>query len=91
MSDRCRITIHTLNPDESTPKISHIHANKQITILDGFAELQIPSGVQHLFLGQTICIPYGHAHKIVNSGKIPLKYAEIRIGAYVKNDDILTI
>jgi mannose-6-phosphate isomerase-like protein (cupin superfamily) len=86
---RARILVTHLDPAQTTRTVCHIHASKQITVLDGYAEVEIPDDCIKLFEGQSAHIPNGIAHKILNSGKIPLKYVEIRTGPYVMDDDLL--
>jgi len=90
MEDRARVSVTTLDPLQKVETICHIHASKQITVLDGYAEVEMPEACLKLFEGQTAYIPSGTAHEIVNSGKIPLKYVEIRTGPYVLDDDQLS-
>lgn len=88
--DRSRIIITTVAPNHTAETACHIHASKQITVLDGYAEVELPSNRIKLYEGQSTHIPNGIAHKIMNFGKIPLKYVEIRTGAYVQDDDLLS-
>lgn len=87
--DRSRIMVTTIAPDHTVETTCHIHASKQITVLDGYAEVELPEARIKLYEGQSAHIPNGTAHKIMNLGKIPLKYVEIRTGAYVQDDDQL--
>jgi len=89
MEDRARVMMTTLDRDQRIKTTCHIHASKQITILDGYAEVELPEACLKLYEGQSAFIPSGTAHKIVNLGKIPLKYVEIRTGPYVMDDDLL--
>ena len=89
IADRSRIMIMTVSPDRRVKTACHIHASKQITVLDGYAEIELPDHCIKLYEGQSTHISNGIAHKIVNLGKIPLKYVEIRTGPYVKDDDQL--
>ncbi len=89
IEDRSRIIINTIAPNHIVEMTCHIHASKQVTILDGYAEVVLPDTCIKLFEGQSAHIPNGMAHKIVNCGKIPLKYVEIRTGPYVKDDDLM--
>jgi mannose-1-phosphate guanylyltransferase len=68
----------------------HFHASKQITVLGGCAEIKLRDSSQKLYEGQSISIENGVPHEIVNYGKIPLNYVEIRTGPYVMDDDQLT-
>ncbi len=90
MDDRSRVSVTTVDPEQEGKITCHIHASKQITVLDGYAEVDIHNTRIKLFEGQSTHIPNGTAHKIMNLGKIPLKYVEIRTGPYVKDDDLLT-
>ncbi len=88
--DRSRIIITTVTPDHTIETACHIHASKQITVLNGYAEVELPDARIKLYEGQSAHIANGIAHKIMNLGKIPLKYVEIRTGAYVQDDDLLS-
>ena len=87
IEDRSRILIATLAPNHTVDTICHIHASKQIIVLCGYAEIELLDKSIALFEGQSAHIPNGITHKIVNFGKIPLKYVEIRTGPYVKDDN----
>ncbi len=89
VGDRSRILIATVAPNHTVDTVCHIHACKQITVLHGYAEIELLDKSITLFEGQSTYIPNGTAHKIVNFGKIPLKYVEIRTGPYVLDDDLL--
>ncbi|KAB7613868.1 cupin domain-containing protein [Amylibacter sp. SFDW26] len=90
VDDRSRVSVTTVDPEQEVQTTCHIHASKQITVLDGYAEVDIEHTRIKLFEGQSAHIPNGTAHKIMNLGKIPLKYVEIRTGPYVKDDDLLS-
>ncbi len=90
VDDRARVCVTTVDPEQECKTTCHIHASKQITVLDGYAEVDIQNNRIKLFEGQSTHIPNGIAHKIMNLGKIPLKYVEIRTGPYVKDDDLVT-
>ncbi len=87
IDDRSRILITKVAPNQSVTQCCHIHASKRITILDGYAEVEMPTICIKLFEGHSLNIPNGTAHEIINLGKIPLRYVEIRTGPYVMDDD----
>ena len=89
VDSRSRIVVRKLEPDQPVESACHIHASKQITILGGYAEVELPETRLKLYEGQSAHIPNGTCHRIVNFGKIPLKYVEIRTGPYVMDDDQL--
>jgi mannose-6-phosphate isomerase-like protein (cupin superfamily) len=90
LEERARVLVTTLDLNQTAAMTCHIHASKKIIILDGYAEVELPDTCLKLYEGQSAHIPNGTAHKIVNFGKIPLKYVEIRTGPYVMDDDHLT-
>jgi mannose-6-phosphate isomerase-like protein (cupin superfamily) len=90
LEERARVLITLVAPNRIVDTVCHIHASKQITVLDGYAEVELPDKSIKLYVGQSAHIPNGTAHRIVNSGKIPLKFVEIRTGPYVKDDDQLS-
>jgi mannose-6-phosphate isomerase-like protein (cupin superfamily) len=90
LEERARVMITTIDLNQTAETTCHIHASKQITVLDGYAEVELPETCLKLYEGQSAHIPNGTAHRIVNFGKIPLKYVEIRTGPYVMDDDQLT-
>ncbi len=90
VDERSRVSVTTIDPEQEGRTTCHIHASKQITVLDGYAEVDIQNTRIKLFEGHVAHIPNGTAHKIMNLGKIPLKYVEIRTGPYVEDDDNLS-
>jgi mannose-6-phosphate isomerase-like protein (cupin superfamily) len=78
-----------VDDNQVTNTSCHVHASKQITVLGGCAEIKLHDSSKKLYEGQSISIKNGVTHEIVNYGKIPLKYVEIRAGPYVMDDDQL--
>ena len=90
IDDRSRVSVTTVEPEQQSQISCHIHASKQIIVLDGYAEVDIQNARIALFEGQSTHIPNGIEHRIINSGKIPFKYVEIRTGPYIEDDDNLS-
>lgn len=89
LNDRSRLLTIQIDPGQSISSACHAHAQKQITVLNGYAEINLPETCLKLYEGQTAHIASGTMHEIANPGKIPLEYVEIRMGAYVFDDDHL--
>lgn len=78
VDNRSRILVKEIDPDHIAEAACHIHASKQIMVLGGYAEIELPETRLRLYEGQSAHIPNGTCHRIINFGKIPLKYVEIR-------------
>jgi len=90
VDSRSRVLVATLDPQDGGQFACHVHASKQITVLDGYAEVDVDGALIKLFEGQSTYISNGQHHRITNPGRIPLKYVEIRKGPYLEDDDTLS-
>jgi len=68
----------------------HVHTNKRIIVIEGCANIELSNSNQRLLDGDISEIPMGNYHRIENAGKTPLIFLEVRLGAYLEDDDILT-
>jgi hypothetical protein len=64
------VLIKKLDLNQIIETTCHIHASKKITILDGYAEMELPETCLKLYEWQSAHIPNSTEHRIVNFVKI---------------------
>ncbi len=67
----------------------HHHRSEHWIIVKGTAEVEIDNEFRILSENESIYIPIGSKHRLMNPGKIPLEIIEVQSGAYVGEDDIV--
>jgi mannose-6-phosphate isomerase-like protein (cupin superfamily) len=66
----------------------HARRSEHWTVVRGRARVTL-DGVDHeLGVGQSIDIPVGTAHRVLNPGPEPLSFVEVQHGSYFGEDDI---
>lgn len=69
----------------------HNHRQEFWTIVEGEATVILDGEEIKLVYGQSIFIPQGSKHRIINSGKTPLVFVEVQTGTYFGEDDIIRL
>lgn len=69
----------------------HHHRQEFWTIVEGKATVILDGEDIHLEYGQSIFIPQGSKHRIMNSGTTPLVFIEVQTGTYFGEDDIIRL
>ena len=67
----------------------HHHRAEHWVIISGEAEVQIDSTSKTLTADQSIYVPTGCKHRLINQGKYDLTLIEIQTGDYLSEDDII--
>ena len=67
----------------------HHHRSEHWIIVEGTAKVELDSKITFLSENQSIYIPLGSKHRLINPGKIPLILIEVQSGSYVGEDDIV--
>jgi len=67
----------------------HHHRSEHWIIVKGTAEVEIDNEFRILSENESIYIPIGSKHRLMNPGKIPLEIIEVQSGAYIGEDDIV--
>lgn len=83
-----RITVH---PGEQLSLQKHYHRAEHWIVVQGSAEVTVGDKVQLLTENQSVYIPVGTVHQLLNPGKIPLVLIEVQSGSYLSEDDIVRL
>ena len=78
-----------VNPNSSLSLQMHHHRAEHWIVVKGTANVEIDD--ESLILGenQSVYIPLGSKHRLINPGRIPLVLIEVQSGAYLSEDDIV--
>jgi mannose-1-phosphate guanylyltransferase/mannose-6-phosphate isomerase len=66
----------------------HRHRAEHWVVVRGTAEVTIGEQRKAVHENESVYIPIGSAHRLGNSGKIPLELIEVQTGSYLGEDDI---
>ncbi len=81
-----------VNPNASLSLQSHSRRSEHWTVVSGTAEVIVGENIFALNVDDSIYIPVGAAHRLVNhSDDQPLVVIETQIGEYLGEDDIIRI
>ena len=67
----------------------HHHRSEHWVVVKGTAQIELNDKKQFLRENQSIYIPLGSMHRLINPGKIPLTLIEVQSGTYIGEDDIV--
>ncbi|MDO1581103.1 mannose-1-phosphate guanylyltransferase/mannose-6-phosphate isomerase [Rhizobium oryzicola] len=83
-----RIFVH---PGKKLSLQKHHHRSEHWIVVRGTAEVTVGDHVQMLRENESVYIPLGEVHRLVNPGKIMLELIEVQTGSYLGEDDIIRI
>jgi mannose-1-phosphate guanylyltransferase/mannose-6-phosphate isomerase len=69
----------------------HFHRAEHWVVVHGTAEVTIDETVKIVQENQSVYLPLGCVHRLVNPGKIPLELIEVQVGSYLGEDDIVRL
>lgn len=69
----------------------HFHRAEHWVVVHGTAEVTRDEEVHIIRENESIYLPQGCVHRMVNPGKIPLELIEVQVGSYTGEDDIVRI
>ena len=78
-----------INPHQSLSLQLHEYRSEHWVVLKGIATTQINSKKIKIFKNQSIFIPLGTKHRLINEENDVLIIMEVQVGEYVLEDDIL--
>ena len=78
-----------VNPEASLSLQMHHHRAEHWIVVKGTANVEIDSKSLILGENQSVYIPLGSKHRLINPGRIPLVLIEVQSGAYLSEDDIV--
>lgn len=80
-----------VNPGERLSLQKHQRRTEHWTVVSGEALVTVGENEILLKLGQSVDIPRGSVHRIMNPGYIPLVIVEVQMGDYFGEDDIIRL
>ncbi len=67
---------------------SHLHRSEHWIVVAGTAQVTIGEDVRLVSENESVYIPLGTKHRMVNPGQVPMYLIEVQTGAYLGEDDI---
>jgi len=67
----------------------HVHRAEHWVVVRGTAEVTIKDEVKYIHENESIFLPIGCVHRLVNPGKINLELIAVQTGSYLGEDDIV--
>ena len=67
----------------------HHHRAEHWIVVTGTAKVEINGEDSILGENESVYIPLGSKHRLINPGRIPLVLIEVQSGAYLSEDDIV--
>ncbi|HVG51578.1 MAG TPA: mannose-1-phosphate guanylyltransferase/mannose-6-phosphate isomerase [Xanthobacteraceae bacterium] len=80
-----------VNPAGKLSLQKHHHRSEHWVVVKGTAEVTINDDVRIVHENESIYVPIGSKHRLVNPGKIPLELIEVQVGSYLGEDDIIRL
>ncbi len=89
IGDRFQVKRIHVHPGASLSLQSHHHRSEHWIVVEGTAEVTINNDVQLVSENQSVYVPLGAVHRMVNPGKVPMVLIEVQTGTYLGEDDII--
>jgi mannose-6-phosphate isomerase len=81
----------TVNPEQRLSYQYHNQRKLHWTIVQGSATIILDDEKMFRNQGESIHIPLGAKHRIINEGESPLIFIEVQVGEYFGEDDIIRL
>lgn len=91
LGERYQVKRITVYPEGRLSLQKHFHRSEHWVVVTGSAEVTVDETVQLLTENQSVYIPLGAVHRLVNPGKVNLELIEVQSGSYLGEDDIVRI
>lgn len=78
-----------VKPGERLSLQKHFHRAEHWIVVAGTAEVTRDEEVRYVHENESIYLPIGCKHRLVNPGKIDLELIEVQTGSYLGEDDII--
>jgi mannose-6-phosphate isomerase-like protein (cupin superfamily) len=88
-SDRFQVKRIAVNPGASLSLQMHHHRAEHWVVVKGTAKVTRGDEEISLTEDQSVYVPLGTKHRLVNPGLIPLELIEVQTGSYLGEDDIV--
>jgi mannose-1-phosphate guanylyltransferase/mannose-6-phosphate isomerase len=87
--DRFQVKRIVVHPGAALSLQSHHHRSEHWIVVQGTAQVTVDGEVRLVTENQSIYVPLGAVHRMVNPGKLPMVLIEVQTGAYLGEDDIV--
>jgi mannose-1-phosphate guanylyltransferase/mannose-6-phosphate isomerase len=87
--DRYQVKHITVKPGASLSLQMHYHRAEHWTVVSGTAIVTINDERKIVCENESVYIPCGAKHRLVNPGSMPLELIEVQSGSYLGEDDIV--
>jgi mannose-1-phosphate guanylyltransferase/mannose-1-phosphate guanylyltransferase/mannose-6-phosphate isomerase len=87
--DRFQVKRILVKPGEKLSLQKHFHRAEHWVVVNGTAEVHVDGEQKLLAENESVYIPLGAVHRLVNPGKVPLNLIEVQSGPYLGEDDIV--
>jgi mannose-6-phosphate isomerase len=90
-TDYTKVKQITVNPNQRLSYQYHNQRKEYWTIVQGSASIILDDEKIFRYQGESIHIPLGSKHRIINEHDTPLVFIEVQVGTYFGEDDIVRI
>ena len=87
--ERWQVKLIKVKPKEKLSLQMHHHRSEHWVVVKGKAKIELDKKIKFLNKNESIYIPLGSKHRLINAGKTPLTLIEIQSGSYIAEDDIV--
>ena len=87
--ERHQVKRIVVKPDGRLSLQKHHHRAEHWVVVKGTADVTIDGEVRQVHENESIYLPIGCVHRLVNPGKINLELIEVQTGSYLGEDDII--
>ena len=88
-ANRWQVKLISVKPGEKLSLQMHHHRSEHWVVVNGTAKVELDEKVKVLSENQSVYIPLGSKHRLINPGKTPLTLIEVQSGSYLGEDDIV--
>jgi mannose-6-phosphate isomerase len=90
-TDYTKVKQITVNPGQRLSYQYHNQRKEYWTIVQGYATIILDDNKVFRSQGESIHIPLGAKHRIMNEEESPLIFIEVQVGEYFGEDDIVRL
>lgn len=80
---RNRVYLIQIDKADATEVFQYMHVERRLLLLEGCVVVSTTSGEERMLVGDSLILPVGQRHRIVNVGKITAAVLDIRSGSYL--------
>lgn len=91
LGSRYQVKRLVVKPGAKLSLQKHYHRAEHWVVVHGTAEVTVDNTVTVVQENQSVYLPLGCVHRLVNPGKILLELIEVQVGSYLGEDDIVRL